>query len=548
MKITAAYSKVILFTAIFLFSLVCFPLISEALNVHGLEKLRTDVSAKAYYVSVGGNEDQSILKDGFFYDNNFTFSTRDKILKEYDFEWFLNFRSTDDPLVDNRNLHLLRLYGRVGKPDLFNLEFGDIYSNFSRYSLSAGLEGLQGSLKFDVGPEIYLKPLIVAARSQRAISSAHYARYVVGGRMEGGLKNRKTVIGLNVSTNWDDTGSLGDGERSAYDNLSPDDNYVCSVDLKLRDLSLGNIRRITADAEIAKSRFDDDVEDYSVTTRDDWAFRSSISGALEKLRFNAGYERAQPYFHNNLGSAAVDLESFRTNLRYDMFRWFSIVGNYATYRNNLKDQLENTQRSYVPRLSLLINPDSNLSFELLYRHSRIISSTQNPRNNRNTYTATGRYAMRKGYVSLSAEYEDFENKADPAIDSRHVQVSLTTGLRGIRLNRSFKISPSLTYSFGKEKYPSSGEKDIYNSFRINSIITYNNFLVFRAGFSINDNNRAAELADSSRIGWLVSLTARPENAYGLELELKYEDRNNRYEDELREFRERVGTLNCRFRF
>ena len=149
---------------------------------------------------------------------------------------------------------------------------------------------------------------------------------------------------------------------------------------------------------------------------------------------------------------------------------------------------------------------------------------------------------------MSAEYEDFENKADPTTDSSHVQLSLSTGLRGIRLSRSFKISPSLTYSFGKEKYPGSGEKDIYNNFRINSIITYNNFLVFRVGFSLNDNNRAAELADSSRIGWLVSLTARPENAYGLELELKYEDRNNRYEDELREFRERVGTINCRFRF
>ncbi|MBU1055453.1 MAG: hypothetical protein KKC46_16765 [Proteobacteria bacterium] len=549
MNIITFRSKVIILALFSLFSLPLFPLPSEALNVYGLKGLKTDVESKVYDISISGNENQSILQNGTFYSSDFTIANREKILNGCDFEWLINFRNTDDPLVDEKDTHLLKFYTKIGKPKLFRVEFGDIYSNFSRYSLTSNLEGLQGSYQFNFSPSYYIKPLFVISRSKRAISSEHYARYVMGGRLEAGSVNKGAVIGLNFSKNWDDTGSIDNDDLPAGNNFSPDENYVYSINAKFQKNSLWKIKRIAVDAEAATSRFNDDKDDSSVSTRNDWAFRSSIIGTLiNGLRFDVGYEKVQPDFHTNAGSAPVDQQLFRTNLNYNIYNWLQLRGGYKTYRNNLKGQLENTQRSYMPHLSVTLLPTKELSLEFLYRYNYIDSATHDPRNYRNTYTATGRYSLKKVYMSITGEYEEFENKADKTTDSKRDMVSLSAGLREMGLGWQIKLWPSLTYSLCRDKYTYSNDTDIFNHLRFNTRLDYNRFLIFNGGLSIADNNRAATSSDSSKVGWFFELTAQPENRFGIDFNIKYEDRDNRHDDSNREYREKIGTASCRFKF
>ncbi len=543
----------------FVFSLMFF-LINNvfALEVHhvpGISNINVDVDTKVYHNDIQGNSSQSLLTPGTSYEENLSFYSKESYGDDYSFEWMANLRSTDDPIVDRRNWHLLKAYAKIAKKDIYSIEFGDIYSAFSQYSLSSALEGVQGIYNYDYSSDDskthFIKATIVAARANRAVAANNYERQVFGTRLENSF-NKYLSYGFNVVRNYDNPGTISE-DQSISSNLSPDDNWVYSFDFNLKDITFWQVERLAWDTELAQSWFDDNIKEDAYDSKKDWAFRSGWRATVfKKLDFNFGYERVNPNFHTNTGSAAVDQELFRSGLTYRFAQWLRIKMGFVDMHNNLKKLLTTTQKSKIPTASVFFNPIpkwKDLSVDLSYRGNYLDSSDKSIESIRNTYTGTVSYTYKKAYVNLTQEYQKSQNKANRDNDARAVMTSTTIGLRSIQLSDSYKLSPSFTTSFEHEKYSDAASMDKYINFRTDFRLDYKDYLYFRGSYGINDSNRSVLLADSIRVVCLFEIVYTPKFKYiSPECSLKYEDRNNNYEDKTREYQERIIEFCLKFKF
>jgi len=107
----------------------------------GLAGLRLDIEHSSYLNNTT-NQDASFLSEGVQYATCITLSDYERVLGSYELGFNVTGRITGDLAVDRRAVSLQNLLARFARPGLFGAEFGNIYSNFSPYTLGRSLEGL----------------------------------------------------------------------------------------------------------------------------------------------------------------------------------------------------------------------------------------------------------------------------------------------------------------------------------------------------------------------------------------------------------------------
>ena len=366
----------------------------SALEIVDSPDLLGDLSVEAeqrfYYNDISGNEENSFLTPGANYELNYYISNRHEIPtadgKPIILQFDMDLRATDDPVIDNHTWHITHLYTKVEKPEEYLVEFGDIYSNLSTYSMALAIEGLQGWQEIKIGEKAKIGAQATAGRVFRGIERNNYERKVIGSRLYYS-PYQNLQMGINFSRNWDDTGSISDKNLS-IDDLSPDSNNVFSYDINLYNADWWIFNAINFYSEIAYSWFDDNIKNRDVNSHYDWAFRWGISGQVEELFLNADYERVNPDFHTNLGSAPADLEQFNLNGTYRLFNAARLSASCRWFRNSLDNSRETPQKSINPQISFLwydIPFIENLEWELSWRENVIDTKDAPSVSRRDTY-------------------------------------------------------------------------------------------------------------------------------------------------------------------
>lgn len=520
--------------------------------VPGIRSVKSSFSVQGnnrfYFNDISGNKEQSFLSPGANYELNYYISQRNSINDGlYNLDYEMNLLNTDDETIDYRKWHITDLYTRFERKDAFLIEFGDIYSNLSTYTLNYNLEGLQGTGKIKYGDNNYLGSTIVAGRTWRGTEGNRYERKVIGTRTYTTVGD-KFEAGLNMSRNWDDTGSIKDRNTSIYE-LPASKNNVYSMDASLKNLNYGLLNGVYVNSELARSMFYENKRDKSTGKKTDWAYRSDFSGQIKKMFFEGGYERVQPNFYSNLGSAPTDQEMVRFNANYRLWSIARVLAGYMWYKTGLQNSDTIRQQNYVPRVSLLmysIPGIENLEWEFEYRQSRLKRSDKQSDGIRNIYNTNWNYYLNKANIGFFVEHEN-------AYDCDHYHSDLicfgpSCGIRRIKLMPKMFLSTNHSYSINKESYENSGGKDYYYSLNSNCKIDIYEKYYFQNDVFWNKNDVSYTNSNSSRTGYSLELgyTPRMFSKIDAVFKIRFLNTINRYDDSSLDYEEKTLELTGNF--
>ncbi|MBI4971126.1 MAG: hypothetical protein HZC17_04720 [Candidatus Omnitrophica bacterium] len=291
------------------------------------------VLSEVYWNGVSGNKANSFLPRGAHYLDEVHLNGWERLWKDYRFEARTMTRKTDDPRIEiRRDLRLKDINLRVYNPKNM-LEFGDIYGDFTNFTLASTLEGFRGDFKPFSENERFQ---FVAARSHRSnVTQALYQRDVFGGKADVNFMKNKFLfsnirLGGQVVTNQDDT-HYGWAMSPAGVRAQDLYNTVFSLD--------GNAdfkKYVGFHYEWARSMYTPDKHvtndqvQYGNALQIDPSFRSKY-GSFRYL-----YYYVQPSFYTDTGSASTDKVQHQFNLDVTPINQIrlSLVENY--YWNHLE--------------------------------------------------------------------------------------------------------------------------------------------------------------------------------------------------------------------
>lgn len=247
---------------------------------------------------VSGNRSKSFLRERENYLTETNLNFQEKLRGDYNLEAQIMLRKTDNPRIEvRRDVRMKQFNIKVSNPD--NLyQFGDMYADFSQYTLSSSLEGFGADVK--VNDAVFMK--YVLARQYGADEAAsQFQRNVFGVKSDFSLFQDSEIfsnfrLGVQAVTNQDDSSSP-DEKTASFDDMR---NTVMSVDGEI-----SFIKYLSLTYEVARSFYLEDEED--ATTKD-----QSSGNAFQiapQLRFGDTtlrylYNYTQPQFYTDSGSAA----------------------------------------------------------------------------------------------------------------------------------------------------------------------------------------------------------------------------------------------------
>lgn len=283
---------------------------------------------------VTGNKSKSFLRDGTDYVTEANISLQEKLWQDYNFEGQVFIRKTDDPRTEvRRDVRLKQFNMKVLNPrNLY--EFGDFYADFSPFTLSSSLEGLN----MEVSPRDLYTVKMVAARNQSAdVVAETFQRHVAGTKVDWNLFQESEIfsgfrIGAQAVTNQDDSSSLD--RTSSMKDLR---NTVAGID---GEMSL--TKYLSLNYEVARSAY---IEDEDAPSGKDQqygtAFRAQPSLNLGKTTARYLYYYVQPKFYTDIGSAASDKIQHQINVDQQL----SAKATLSLMQNWYWDHLKNSSRT-----------------------------------------------------------------------------------------------------------------------------------------------------------------------------------------------------------
>jgi hypothetical protein len=161
------------------------------------------------YYSVEGNENNSFYpsnESDYLYEGNFHYNNIFKGNNE--FFGNIDYRSTDDKLIDSQSVSLENMYLGI-KSKAGEFLTGDFYSSFSEYSLSNALKGLRLTLDAEKQSRLIILAGFDTAKwedlwEERCDDSLN-RRLVWGTRLENNLLNNKLALNFNYAGARDDS-------------------------------------------------------------------------------------------------------------------------------------------------------------------------------------------------------------------------------------------------------------------------------------------------------------------------------------------------------
>ncbi|MBF0253974.1 MAG: hypothetical protein HQL11_02465 [Candidatus Omnitrophica bacterium] len=285
-----------------------------------------------------GNISKSFLERGTDYLLETNVNIWQKLWDDYRFF----FRKTDDRRIERmRDVRMKDVNARIYNPDHL-VEFGDVYADFSSFTMGSSLEGLRGD--FNPHRDSALDPRIqfVAARSQKEdVAGALYERHVFGGKYDVRFWKDQgpfsvVRIGAQMATSQDDssTGARQSASGTAAADLN---NAVGGFDGEVSFKEHYNFRW-----EWARSAFTSDEDTVGHDNLWGSALRLEPSFRSKYMNFRYLYYHVQPDFRSETGSASSDKSQhqFTTDLIVSPRLRATLVENWYW------DHLDHSTRTY----------------------------------------------------------------------------------------------------------------------------------------------------------------------------------------------------------
>ncbi len=271
---------------------------------------------------VAGNTSKSFLRRGTDYVTDTNLNLQEKLPGDFNLESQMALRKTDNARIDpRRDVRMKQFSLKVMDPQ-YLYEFGDMYADFSQFTLGASLEGAHAVMS----PSAVSKYQIVAARVGEADTAAD--------------KFQRNVVGIKADRNFFADSLLFSNFRTGAQAVVVQDDPA-SLDRTADTQELKNAV-ISTDGEIAfrgpvalqyeLAHAEDRLNtDAGASTADKAnAVRVLPSVTFEKWGARYLYYMAQPKFYTDQGSASPDKMQHQGTLDYRFSKKASVnlVENY----------------------------------------------------------------------------------------------------------------------------------------------------------------------------------------------------------------------------
>ncbi|MEW5758167.1 MAG: hypothetical protein AB1755_01660 [Candidatus Omnitrophota bacterium] len=447
-----------------------------------------DLLQTVKYENVTGNRSLSFKEPGWHSLTELGLSAA----KQFQDGWISSFqmqlRKTDDDEIDpNHNSVRLLSWLIETRNDTFDIQIGDIYSNFTDLTLSRSLEGVSVDSTFD---RVTLNTVLSrVGRRDTTIPNPTYMRYVLGQRanyqvIRDGAWINDLKLGANFVYNIDDTGTIKEMEQNATGLR----NYVWSLD---QELQVFDNLKLTS--EFARSF----ARDNNTVTIDGHRLGNAIKAGADydkdPVGFSFRFHRIDPNFMTDSGSATIDQEMYQYTLRLFNNSRFSTTFNYMTYHDNL-DKIPGQEATNTrnPSIAFRIIPiKDRRSFTINPRYDfRWQRSTLRTTDNR-THTADITVSDYVGDFSWNWGY-NYRKFGDYAGTNNNI---VNTGTAGISYRFSFpdfSYTPGLNYTYIREFYSSPFDRiDRTNNVAFNFDFTVGSKFTGRFNYSFQASQRQA---------------------------------------------------------
>ena len=489
--------------------------IIPGMSVHG------EYSLKGAMHRTGGSGDKTLLRRGEFLTNALKLQAEQILGLGWNARTDLHVRKTQDPQIDKRkDLHMLGLTIEIYNPK-FRFTFGDIFGDFSQYTLGQSLEGFQAALDTD-----RLDVKAVAGHSQREDEGRQFKRYVFGGRSEvlavkeyGPLSDAR--LGLNFSEAEDDRGSI--------------ENKGTAADASNRVGSFTHHaifwEKSVWDMEAAKSWIDEDARSGPVLRRAGTALRILNNTKLtKKAKTKLTYEWVGADFNTLTGSAIPDRVNMlgRVNYRFNE-AWMSDAAYRANYNKLDKSTADKRTVLHVPNMALTWTPNSS-DWKLQDFFSRLYWEM---RRRYSQDDATGQVDFQADEIGLEDEFKVRKynlssgwsiRKEDD--DFQKINDRLTnTGFIGVRTYRHFwraDVVPSGRWMILYDHKPKEEGRDLRHVMMTGLDMDFSGRVRFEQRYSLETNSRLLHDSDSIRFNAYAGVDYKIHGLQGTTLKISYE--------------------------
>jgi hypothetical protein len=261
-------------------------------------------------------------------------------LGEFDYNWTVGAKATDDRRNDQKNTSLTNLQGRITNKT-HTLTVGDTFESFSQYALNTAVKG--GSYKYQrdgkFGTSLSALYGIAYSRWDNFWGVDAVERQVLGGKIKQNIGSDLWVGFSGVQTT-DHVRVMG-GELV--------DEHAYTVDFEYRPIPGLTILGESSWADGGTSTQDGQYNEFNGN-----ASKLVAIGDGGPSRVTLEYERVAPGFRTMVGSATPDREKAKAKWRYKYTKNLTLTTAMLWYHNNLDGQLGYTTDHYKPEIGVTI--------------------------------------------------------------------------------------------------------------------------------------------------------------------------------------------------
>lgn len=325
---------------------------------------RFDVTYSGDFYRFGtyGDRSRAFRPDATYTINNLGIFLASKMENGLDYEVKLSTRSVNDPAVSFRDdLHFTAFYALLGRKDVWNLRGGDLFPNYSRYTINRFVKGVQGNY-FRLNGPIKWSLGGVMARSERAREAATLRRVALATAL-----TAESIELVRARPKW----RFGYRFASASDQMGSVDSVRALADLQ------ADVHSVVYGGELpggwsvsAENAWSDgstnrrllrDRRGYAWSTDASWLRPSSAkpyAGMARLLPFAAqfNWELVDPYFQAPLGVAAPNLLKWNIRTAHRFNENFDWSANFLRTEDNVRNQGVNTNVTRTTTLTANMRP------------------------------------------------------------------------------------------------------------------------------------------------------------------------------------------------
>ena len=288
-------------------------------------------------------------------------------LGEFDYNWTVGAKATDDRRNDLKNASLTNLQGRFTNKT-HTLTMGDTFESFSQYALNTAVKG--GSYKYqrdgDFGTSLTALYGVAYSRWDNFWGVDAVERQILGGKVKQNIGSDFWVGFSGVQTT--------DRVRVMGSDLVDEQTYT--VDWEYRPIPGLTIQGESSWADGGTAVLNGAYNEFSGN-----AHKLVVIGDGGPSRVTLEYERVSPRFLTLAGSATPDREKAKGKWRYKYTKDLTINSAMLWYHDNLDGQKGYTTDHYKPEIGVTIKRPfkrqyavADLSYKLDHTYSQTVNT------------------------------------------------------------------------------------------------------------------------------------------------------------------------------